>query len=53
MSEHDITIPQRPDGTAKAFWFDPKGGHVIHRFPDGSMEAIGWKCKHPVEVVCD
>lgn len=53
MSEHDIEIPERADGTAKAFWYDRVGDHVIHRFPDGSMEAIGWQCKHPVEVLHD
>lgn len=37
----DTDIPTRPDGTPKAFWYDPEfGRHIMHRFDDGTIETI-------------
>lgn len=46
----DIVVPHRADGTPKSFWYDREGDHIIHRRADGSMEAIGFQCRHEVEV---
>lgn len=43
-------VPKRSDGSPKAWWFDREGGHMIHRLPDGSLEAVGWECRHPVDL---
>jgi hypothetical protein len=48
-----MEAPRRPDGTPKVFFYDREGHHMIHRRPDGSMEALGWKCQHEVQVSSD
>lgn len=50
MNENLRHPPVRSDGTPCAFWYDREGGHVIHRYPDGTLEALGWRCQHDVEV---
>ena len=47
---HTVHVPDRPDGTPKSFFYDREGGHVIHRRKDGSMVAIGFECRHEVQV---
>lgn len=46
-------IPRRADGTPKVWWYDRKGDHIIRRCPDGSLEALGFECRHPVQVPSD
>lgn len=48
-----MDMPRRPDGTPKVWWYDREGHHIIHRCPDGSLEALGWECRHPVQVPSD
>ena len=43
-----LRVPVRKDGTPKSFFYDPDGQHVIWRRKDGSMEAIGFQCRHTV-----
>jgi hypothetical protein len=49
--EAGIRVPVRADGTPRVFFYDPHGGHIIRRCPDGSYEALGWDCRHPVRQV--
>lgn len=49
MEDEQFTVPLRADGTQKVFWFDPEGKHVIYRHRDGTLEAIGWECRHRVQ----
>lgn len=52
MDEDDTTlhVPRRPDGTLKALFYDAHGCHMIHRCKDGTYEAIGFECRHPVSI---
>lgn len=39
--ERETAIPQRTDGTFKAFWYDPNyPGHIMHRRPCGDIHTI-------------
>lgn len=40
----------RPNGAQKKFWYDREGHHMIYRRDDGELEAIGFQCRHEVEV---
>ncbi|AEJ95360.1 hypothetical protein SEA_TESLA_79 [Mycobacterium phage Tesla] len=45
----EVTERFRPDGTPMAFFYDRNAEHIIHRRRDGSLEAIGFDCRHEIE----
>lgn len=47
-----MTAPdRRPDGTPKAFWYQPSDpGHYYYRDPDGYVCLIGEDCRHDVQA---
>lgn len=52
-AEREIEVPLRPDGTQRAFWYDRPGNHILHHLPDGTLVAIGFHCRHNVQVNSD